>query len=170
MTGVGAVVAIVLAAWNPALLAERTPAPAPRRWAGIATAAVAGLVLALAADPILRALDVSIPTFRTAAGTVIAITGARWLVGPPPREDDGDPLLLGVIDVATPAVAFGVVATSAASGWWVTAAAVAVTAAATAGLQAASPPAAAVRWMRRLVAGVALGLGVALVYTGIRAV
>lgn len=170
MTGIAAVVAIVLAAWNPALLAERVPVVDARRWIGIAIAALAGLALALAADPLLDVLDVSVPTFRTAAGAVVAITGTRWLVGADPRRDEGDAVLLGLIDVATPAVMFAVVATSVESGWWPTAGAIAGAAAATAGLQVANVPGPALRWLRRLLGGLAVGLGVALVYAGIRAV
>lgn len=170
MTSLVAVLATVLVAWNPALVAERAPSVTGRRRLGMALAAAAGLGLALAAEPLLDVLDVSVPTFRTAAGTVVAVTGARWLAGPRPHRDEGDPLLLGAIDVATPALYFAVVATSAASGWWPTAGAVAVAAAATAGLHAVPMPEPAIRWLRRLIAGAAVGLGVALIYAGIRAV
>lgn len=170
MTGFVAVLMTVLAAWNPAVVAERAPTATGRRWIGMTLAAVVGLGLALVADRVLDVLDVSVPTFRTAAGTVLAVTGARWLAGQSPHRDEGDALLLGVIDIATPALYFAVVATSAASGWWPTAGAVAVAAAATAGLQFAAVPQPALRWLRRLIAGAAVGLGVALIYAGIRAV
>jgi small neutral amino acid transporter SnatA (MarC family) len=170
VTSAAAVLLTVMVAWNPALVVERAPSAGGRRRLGMVLAAALGLGLALAADPLLDVLDVSVPTFQTAAGTVVAVTGARWLAGPRPLRDEGDPLLLGVIDVGTPALFFAVVATSAASGWWPTAIAVGVVAAATAGLRSVALPEAAVRWLRRLLAGSAVGLGVALIYAGIRAV
>ena len=170
MTSVVAAMAILVVSWNPALVLERAPALDARRWMGMAIAAGLTLAVAIASDSILAALDVSAPTFRTAAGAVIAVTGARWLVGPTPHQDAGRPMALGFIDVGTPALVFAVIATTAASGWWWTAAGIAVAAGVTGGLQRAAISPALVTWARRMLAGGAVGLGVALVYAGIRSV
>jgi hypothetical protein len=170
MTSVVAAIAILVVSWNPALVAERPPALDARRWIGMAIAAVLSLAIAVASDSILAALDVSAPTFRTAAGAVIATTGARWLVGPAPQPDEGRPAALGFIDVGTPALVFAVIATTVASGWWWTFAGIVIAAGATGGLQRAAIPPALVGWARRMFAGGAVGLGVALIYAGIRSV
>lgn len=170
MTGFIAVLLTVLTAWNPPLVAERTPAASHRRTLGMALAAAVVVGVAAFAGPMLDALDVSVPTFRTAAGTVLAVTGARWLIGPGPQGDEGDEMLLGVIDIATPAIVFTVVATTAASGWWPTAISMAGAAGFTAWAQSIAAPVPVMRWLRRLLAGGAVGLGVVLIYAGIRAV
>jgi len=170
LSGAAAVLAAVIAAWNPPLVASRRAGLDGRRWVGMTLAAAATLGVALAADPILDALDVSAPTFRSAAGAVLAASGARWFVGPRPKPDDGPPLVLGIVDVVTPALLFAVTATTASSGWGVTATGVVVAALVTAALQRLPLPPAVMPWLTRLVAGGALGLGVALIYAGIRAV
>ena len=168
MTGL-ATLALLLAAWNPALFLERSPGAGPRRMLGWGIAA--GLVLALAAatQPIIDLLDVSEPTFRTAAGAVIALVGARWLVGSPPRVDRGDELGHGMMDVTTPEIVAAAMA-AATGGWGFSAFGVALAVAASMLLAASSSEGAWVPWLRRLLGGLAVGLGIFLVYAGIRSV
>ncbi len=169
MTGFAAGLVILVSAWNPAVVAERSAATTAR-WLGLAAAAVAAVTIALFTDPILSGLDVSIPTFRTAAGAVVALTGARWLAGSPPRPDEGSATLLGFIDGATPAVVAAAMAVTAVDGWWMTVVTTAIALLATLGLQRVDAAPGSVAWLRRLIAGVAVAAGVALIYAGIRAV
>lgn len=162
-------VAVVIAAWNPALFAERSPSAVSRRRTGWLVGAGMVLVLAAATAPLLDLFDVSVPTFRTAAGAVVALVGARWLIGSSPREGDGDPLAHGLMDVGTPEIVAAAMA--AATYQWLTSLVgvgvalglvIAVTDRGTAGRTVA--------WLRRTLGGAAVLAGVVLIYAGIRAV
>lgn len=60
-------------------------------FAGAAVAAVALIVLAAAADPLLDALDINLGTYRLGAGVVVTVAGLRWLVlGTPPAAEEPD--------------------------------------------------------------------------------
>lgn len=170
MSGFAAIVFVIVAALNPPLVAERSRSAELGRWLGYALGIGAALAVAAATAPILEALDVSIPTFRTAAGAVVALTGARWLVGPGPQPDGGDVLVLGVVDAVTPGLVLAVMATTAVDGWPATVGGAAVASAASMALAAGRLPPPVVRGLRRLVAGLAVAAGVALIYAGIRAV
>jgi small neutral amino acid transporter SnatA (MarC family) len=84
----------MLAAINPAAVAVILW-PRERAVAGAVAAAITlGIVAALAAvsEPLLDALDVSEATFRVAAGVVVGLAGARWLVfGAHPVDVDTPP-------------------------------------------------------------------------------
>ncbi len=72
------------------------------------TAAALLLLASLTADPVLSWLDVAPETFRVAAGTVMAITGLRWVWGGRPWWSDGQPLdrpVAAVFPLAWPAIA-----------------------------------------------------------------
>lgn len=116
----------MLAAVNPAAVAlvlwprERAAAVA------IAAAVTWGLVLAAAgfSEPLLDVLDVSAATFRIAAGVVVGLAGARWLVfGASPVDVDtapgtwqriGVPLLIPAL--VTPQLAMVAISTGADDG------------------------------------------------------
>ncbi len=170
MTGIVAALAVIVASWNPALFAERSPGvSSARRQAWLVGS---GVVLAIAAvtGPILDVLDVSVPTFRTAAGAVIALVGARWLIGPPPRPGDGNQRAHGAMDVATPEIVVATMTTTASDGWPSALLGVVVAATLTVALVTTAASGRWVTWLRRLLGGVALVLGVALIYAGIRSV
>jgi small neutral amino acid transporter SnatA (MarC family) len=104
-----------LVAVNPPAIAGSIPRPVTLRTITLA-ALVAAALVALAAglsQPVLDLLDVSAPTFRVAAGTVLAVAGIRWVVvGARPIEDAPGPLGL-VPRLFTPsllaiAITFGV--------------------------------------------------------------
>jgi small neutral amino acid transporter SnatA (MarC family) len=84
----------MLAAVNPAAVAV-VLWPRERDVIGAVAAAITlGIVagLAAASEPILDALDVSAATFRVAAGVVVGLAGARWLVfGAHPVDVDTPP-------------------------------------------------------------------------------
>ncbi len=162
-------IAAVIAAWNPALFAERSPSAGLRRRAGWMIGTGIVLLLAAATGPILDLFDVSVPTFRTAAGAVVALVGARWLIGAGPRDGEGDPLAHGLMDVGTPEIVAAAMA--AGSYQWFTAlvgvgVALALVIAVT--IRGAARP--TVSWLRRTLGGGAVLAGVVLIYAGIRAV
>lgn len=84
----------VLAAVNPPAVAAALW-PRERRAPMAVAAAIAGLlavIVAALSDPVLDALDVSPATFRVAAGIVLGLAAARWLiVGAPAVSSDGSP-------------------------------------------------------------------------------
>jgi small neutral amino acid transporter SnatA (MarC family) len=105
--------AVLLLALNPARAAFGVPRPgrSPRNAAGLAAVggAIGALVVCAAAalgDPLLDALDVSEPSFRTAAGIVAVLAGAADLFRRPPPPE---PALAGrraaLVPVAIPLVA-----------------------------------------------------------------
>jgi small neutral amino acid transporter SnatA (MarC family) len=105
--------AVLLLALNPARAAFGVPREggSPRSAAGLAAAGglIGGLAVCAAAavaDPLLDALDVSEPSFRTAAGIVAVIAGVADLFRRPPSPE---PALTGrraaVVPVAIPLVA-----------------------------------------------------------------
>jgi small neutral amino acid transporter SnatA (MarC family) len=170
VNGILAALLVMVAAWNPALLAERAPALDRRRWTGSAIATAVVLAIAAFTQPVLDVLGVTVPTFRTAAGAVIALTGARWLMGPAPQPDEGDPRMLGTIDVATPSFTMAAMATAVATGWVWSAVGAALAALGSLALQRSSAADSTVKWLRRGTAGLAVAVGVALIYAGIRSV
>lgn len=95
----------VLAAVNPPRVAARLPSPdgERRRTIVVGTASAAGIlvVLALAADAVLRGLELSVETWSIAAGAVAVLAAARHLVFAPaaPVPSLGG---LGLIPVAFP--------------------------------------------------------------------
>jgi small neutral amino acid transporter SnatA (MarC family) len=135
---------------------------APRRLLAAAVAAGGALVLALAlaADPLLDALDISPESFRIAAGIVLVVAGAATLARPRPS---GPP----AATLVTPELACMAIAASADEGVGpaIAAAAVALAAvAALAGLPSVAPAGRAAPFL----AAVAVVVGVALVVAGVR--
>jgi small neutral amino acid transporter SnatA (MarC family) len=145
--------------------------------------AIGGLAICAAAavgDPLLDLLDVSDPSFRTAAGIVAALAGAIDLFRRPPLPE---PALAGwraaLIPVAIPVVArpaLLVVALGAGAdqGVLVSAAAIAVGVATLVGLVSAGPPddtrGRVLRWAGRLLAAALVAGGIILTLDGIMAV
>ncbi len=169
MSGVAVAIAVMVSAWNPGLFAERSGTPSQRRLFGWAAGSGAVLALAALTGPILEAIDVSVPTFRTAAGTVLALVGARWLIGSTPRRDEGDDLAHGAMDVGTPEIAAAAMTTTAVDGWLMAVIGLVLAVALTSVLgRFADAP--WIGWLRRLLAGLAVTIGVALIYAGIRSV
>lgn len=90
---------------------------------GVVLAIVVLLVLAIAAEPLLDLLDISLGTYRLGAGVVIAVAGLRWLVvGAPPacEEPDEDRRLAGFVAfpvLLTPGAVVLAVSVGAEPGW-----------------------------------------------------
>jgi small neutral amino acid transporter SnatA (MarC family) len=105
--------AVLLLALNPARAAFGVPrtGSAPRTAAGLAVAGglIGGLIVCAAAavaDPLLDALDVSEPSFRTAAGIVAVIAGVADLFRRPPSPEPALPgRRAALVPVAIPLVA-----------------------------------------------------------------
>ncbi len=171
-------------ALNPARAAFAVPRAgrSPRNVVGVAAAGgvIGGLAVcsaAAAAGPLLEALDVSDPSFRTAAGIVAALTGAIDLFRRPPPPDPALPgWRAALVPVAIPAVArpaLLVVALGAGAdqGVLVAAAAMAAGAALLVGLAAAAPTdgtgGRVLRWVARLLAAALIAGGVVLTLDGI---
>jgi len=180
MTGWFAVLVVILAAANPAVLAGTRPADTTPpggttstggslRLRGVALGLGVVALIALGADAILEALSVSAPTFRTAAGAVVGIGGAVEVVRRrPTAKDAADDLTGGLLSTLLPPLVFAAVTMATDDDWWLTAVALVVTLAATAGLTSAPPRVRA--WARITFGGLAVGTGVLLVSAGIRAV
>jgi small neutral amino acid transporter SnatA (MarC family) len=103
-------VLLLLATANPPRHAGTAPGRAP--WPATAVAVGALALLAVVADPLLDALDITTPTWRMTVGIVVAIAGARDLLRgtATPIEDGGNlvvPLAFPVL--LRPEVAFAVV-------------------------------------------------------------
>jgi small neutral amino acid transporter SnatA (MarC family) len=177
-------IAVLLLALNPARAAFGIPRAgrSPKSAAGLAAAggALGGLVVCAAAalgDPLLDALDVSEPSFRTAAGIVAVLAGAADLFRQPPPPE---PALAGrraaLIPVAIPLVArptLLVLALGAGADRDVllTAGAMALGIALLAGLAAAwptdGPKGRALRWAGRLLGAGLVACGVLLTIDGV---
>lgn len=170
MTGFLAVLIAIFAAWNPAAVAGREPSMSRQRIGGLAMGATIVALIALFTEPILSALSVSAPTFRTAAGAVLSITGARWLFFGAPAPDSSPDLRIALVDSLTPATVFTAMATSSRDGWLLTVVALAGAVALTIAVGRASPPERVSESLRRGIGGLAVATGIALVYAGIRAV
>ena len=75
--------ALFVVAVNPAAVAASVPRAAlsrPRAQVAFITTAVTVALLAGCSGPLLDWLDVSPPTFRVAAGVVLGLTSARWVL------------------------------------------------------------------------------------------
>ena len=87
-----------LAALNPPAIAAALPRSVTMRATAIAALLAAALVAIAAglSEPVLDVLDVSAPTFRVAAGAVLAVAGLRWVVvgARPVDDEDSRPLAL----------------------------------------------------------------------------
>jgi small neutral amino acid transporter SnatA (MarC family) len=177
----------LLLALNPARASFGIPrsgrSPREVAWLCVVGGAVGGLavcVVAALGGPLLDALDVSTPAFRTAAGVVAVLAGATDLFRRPPRPD---PALSGrgaaLIPVALPLVArptLLVIALSAGADQGVVVAvaalvvAVAGLTALTTRLAADGPSGRALRWAARLLAAGLVACGVLLTIDGILSV
>jgi small neutral amino acid transporter SnatA (MarC family) len=175
--------ALVLAL-NPARAAFGIPrAGPPASQVAAAGAAIGGLAVcavAVAADPLLEALDISEPSFRTAAGIVAVLAGAADLFRRPPRPE---PALAGwhaaLVPVAIPLVArpaLVVIALGAGAeqSVLVTAGAMAAGVALVTGLAVGAPTegprARVLRWAGRLLGAGLVACGVILTIDGVLAV
>jgi small neutral amino acid transporter SnatA (MarC family) len=176
--------AALVLALNPARAAFAVPRTgrSRRTVAGVSVAGgtIGGLAVcaaALAADPLLDALDVSDPSFRIAAGIVAVVTGAADLLRRPPPPE---PALAGrraaLVPVAIPAVARPALLVAALGAGadgrvLVSAAAMAVGVAALTALAVACPtegPGGRVlRWSGRLLAAGLVACGVLLAVDGV---
>jgi small neutral amino acid transporter SnatA (MarC family) len=79
-----------LVAVNPPVIAAALPRAVAMRTIAIAALLSTGLLVlaAVLSEPVLDLLDVSAPTFRVAAGAVLAVAGIRWaIVGARPMDD-----------------------------------------------------------------------------------
>ena len=101
-----------LVALNPPVIAAALPRSVTMRAITIVALLTAALVVLVAglSEPALDLLDVSAPTFRVAAGLVLAVAGIRWVVvGRPPIVEDGSSAVgLLPLFVTPPLVAIGI--------------------------------------------------------------
>jgi len=174
LNGIVAAMLTVVAAWNPFAVPGRSPAddPTPRpRMLGLAIGAGTAALVAAFTDPILSLLSVSVPTLRTAAGAVVGLFGARWAVGPAPRPVEGEnATLLTAITVLSPPTVFAALAVTAHDGWMLAAIAIAVAFAAATTVLWRGPSGRVADVLRRSTGGIAVAVGVAMIFAGIRAV
>jgi small neutral amino acid transporter SnatA (MarC family) len=177
----------LLLALNPARVAFGVPRAgrSPREVAGLAAlgGAIGGLALCVVAavgEPLLDALDVSAPAFRTAAGAVAVLAGAADLIRRPPSPE---PALAGraaalvpvaIPLIARPALLVMAIGAGVDAGVLVCAAAIALGVAMTAGLAARCPTDGAagrvLRWGCRVLAAGLVAAGVVLGIDGVLSV
>lgn len=112
MNGWTAALLGVILAVNPAAVAATWSRPArlgdDRRLPALGIGAAVLVLAALLSGPLLDLLDVTIPTYRLGAATVLGLTGGRWLVGPQPNGPDSWPdgsagLGIAALPLVTPA-------------------------------------------------------------------
>jgi small neutral amino acid transporter SnatA (MarC family) len=176
--------AALLLALNPARAAFGIPRAERSSQTAAGLAAAGGLIGAVAvcaaaavADPLLDALDVSEPSFRTAAGIVAVIAGAADLLRRPPRPE---PALTGrraalvpvtIPLVARPALLVLALGAGADRDVLLTAGAMALGVALLTGLTAArtteGPSGRALRWAGRLLGAGLVACGVLLTIDGV---
>lgn len=166
----------VFGTWNPPATAHRVGAPGGRRVIGLAVAAVIGVVLAVLGDRLVDLLGVSAPTFRTAAGVVVAITGAVDLVRRPGNHGDdgrvqrGDRLADGLVAGLGPGPAFAATAAGVDAGWFIAALVVVAAAAVTVWWLTRSRGGTVSAWLIRSIGGVAVLAGVVMIIDGVSTV
>lgn len=164
----------LIAGWHPLVVATRTAPATPQTRNGLIIGTAVVGVLAVMNEPILDLLRLSPPTFRTAAGAVVGLTGLRWLVGTRPRRDDptGDDLLTGVLAVLTPAPVLAALSMGADYGWLVPLLGLTGSLGATWAIAVRSPDTTATTWGLgvRAVGLVAVGTGILVLVDGIRSV
>lgn len=168
MTGTIAVLVASVAALNPSMVARRQHGRPVERWlTGVVVAAVAAAAVGAMAEPIRDLLSVSEPTMRTAAGAVLALTGARWLVGPSPGPGEADPTIDATLTTLSPAVVLTAMATTAEDGWLITVAGIALAVVLTAGLCLRGHVGPLSAWATRGFGAVAVVAGLAMVVSGV---
>ncbi len=168
-----AVVAVlaVLAAWNPPATAVSIRPPSRGRAIGLAVAAAVGIGLAALGETLLDVLDLSAPTFRTAAGVVVAVSGAAHVWGRTAIPVEGDGVFGGAVAGLYPAPVFAAVVAGVDAGWLPAAGAVAASAALSWWLVIRPDDDRAVTSLSvRLVGAVAVLIGVAMVVSGVKSV
>jgi small neutral amino acid transporter SnatA (MarC family) len=171
VTGTLAVLVASVAALNPSMVARRQHGRPVDRWlTGVVIAAIAAAVMGALAEPIRDALSVSEPTMRTAAGAVLGLTGARWLVGPSPKPGDADPTIDATLTTFSPAVVLTAMATTAQDGWLITLAGIALGVILTVGLCLRGHYGRLSAWAVRGFGAVAVVAGLAMVVNGVEVV
>jgi small neutral amino acid transporter SnatA (MarC family) len=168
-----AVVAVlaVLAAWNPPATAISLGSPSRGRAVGLAVAAAVGIALAAFGETLLDLLDLTTPTFRTAAGVVVAVSGAAHVWGRTAIPVEGDGVFGGAVAGLYPAPVFAAIAAGVDAAWLPAAGAVVASAALSWWLATrAGDDRAVTSWAVRLVGAVAVLIGVAMVVSGVRTV
>lgn len=172
MTGLAAAIVAIFASWNPFSTPRLTVTSRQDQVFGATIGAGIVALVAAGTDPILSALSVSVPTLRTAAGAVIALFGARWAIGPAPTPvaPDDNPTLLTAIAVVTPSTVLAAMAITGEDGWLTTVIGIALTLAASIALDRAGLSERLAGMLRRATGGIAVAVGVALIFAGIRSV
>lgn len=167
----------VFSTWNPPATAHRVGQPGRRRVIGLAVAAAIGVVLALGGDRLVDLLGVSAPTFRTAAGVVVAATGVVDLVRRPGspvddgQEQDIGRLADGVVAGLGPGPVFAATAAGIDVGWLIAGLGVLGAAAVTAWWLTRRRAAGTVTgWLIRSIGGVAVLAGVVMIIDGVSTV
>lgn len=171
MTGTIAVLVASVVALNPSMVARRQHGRPLDRWlTGVVIAAAAAAMLGALAEPIRDALSVSEPTMRTAAGAVLGLTGARWLVGPSPKPGEADPTIDATLSTFSPAVVLTAIATTAEDGWLITVAGITLAVAITVGLCVKGHDGRVSTWAVRGFGAAAVVAGLAMVVSGVELV
>ena len=164
-------VVAVLVAWNPPATAVSIGPPSRGRMIGLVVAAVMGVALAVFGEALLDLLDISAPTFRTAAGVVVAVSGAAHLWGRTATPVEGDGIFGGAVVGLYPAPVFAALAAGIDAGWLPAAGAVVVAAVLSWWLVARTDGDPAVTgWALRFVGAAAVLIGVAMVVSGVKSV
>lgn len=171
MTGFAAAIVTIVVAWNPFAILPAEADDAKQRAIGWAIGAAVIVLVAAATDPILSLLSVSAPTLQTAAGSVVALFGARWLLGPAPKpaEPGGIGLAATVVTLAPPAV-IAALAVTAEEGWVAAMIGVGIALLATIATARSRLPETACHTLRRATGAAAIAVGAALIFAGIRSV
>jgi len=88
-----------LVAVNPPVIAGALPRAVPMRTISIAALISTALLIlaAVLSKPVLDLLDVSAPTFRVAAGAVLAVAGIRWVIVGAKPMDEQEPRALTLL-------------------------------------------------------------------------
>lgn len=166
----------VFSTWNPPATAQRVGAPGRLGVIGLAVAAAIGVVLALSGDRLVDLLGVSAPTFRTAAGVVVAVTGVVDLVrrlGNPADESrvqHVDSLSNGVVAGLSPGPVFAAVAAGVDAGWLAAAVGVLGAAAVTVWWLNRNRAGGVTGWLIRSIGGVGVLAGVVMIIDGVSTV
>lgn len=171
MTGVVAAIVTIVVAWNPPAMLPATDDNAKQHAIGLAIGAALVALIAAATDPILGLLSVSAPTLQTAAGSVIALFGLRWLLGPSPKPaEPGGARIAAAVATLSPPTVIAALTVTAEEGWIAAVIGLGVALLVTVATAQRRLPVRAGHLLRRATGAAAIAIGVSLILAGIRSV